>query len=93
VISWLQEVRILAVSEENTRVIVTITKEDDELLEKVAAAMRTSKSKVLRDMFHEFAEFLREVMEGNEGNPDAAIRKMVRLGMVRIGDSLSNLLK
>lgn len=83
----------MAVSEENTRVIITITKEDDALLEQIAAAMGTSKGKVLRDMFHEFAEFLREAMEGNEGNPNAAIRKMVRLGMVRIGDSLSNLLK
>jgi len=83
----------LAVSEENARVIVTITKEDDELLEKVAAAMRTSKSKVIGDMFHEFAEFLRKAMEGNEGNPDAAVRKLVRLGMVHIGDSLANLLE
>lgn len=82
----------MAVSEENTRVIITITKEDDDLLEQIAAAMGTSKSKILRDMFHEFAEFLREAMEGNEGNPDAAVRKLVRLGMVHIGDSLGNLL-
>ena len=83
----------MAVSEENTRVIITIPKEDDALLEQIAVAMGTSKGKVLRDMFHEFADFLRQAMEGNEGNPDAAVRKLVRLGMVRIGDSLGNLLK
>lgn len=82
----------MAVSQENTRVIITITKEDDDLLEQISVAMGTSKSKVLREMFHEFAEFLREAMEGNEGNPDAAVRKLVRLGMVHIGDSLGKLL-
>lgn len=82
----------MTVSVDMKRLGITVTREDDEVLQAMADAMGTSKSALMRDILHEFCEMIGQALEANKETPDKALRTLVRNGMSRVGEALSELI-
>lgn len=82
----------MAVAENKKRIMITITREDDEKLARYARAVDMSKTQFISSIVHDIVLMIGEAESAGQGDSELAMRQLLRLGLLRIGQALDEFL-
>lgn len=82
----------MAVAENKKRIMITITRDDDESLARYASAVDMSKTQFISSIVHDIVLMIGEAENAGQGDSELAMRQLLRLGLLRIGQALDEYL-
>jgi hypothetical protein len=82
----------MAVAENKKRIMITITREDDENLARYVRAVDMSKTQFISSIVHDIVLMISEAEDAGQGDSELAMRQLLRLGLLRIGQALDEVI-